>query len=32
VDGGRPEPCESGERVGHNALTTCGVTRWKASA
>ena len=32
VDGRRPEPRELGERVGHSALTTCGVTRWNASA
>ena len=32
VDGRRPEPRELGEHVRHSALTTCGVTRWNASA
>ncbi len=32
VDGGAPEPGELGVGVRHRASTTCGVTRWNASA
>ena len=32
VDRRAPQLRQLGEDVGHNALTTCGVTRWNASA
>ena len=32
VHGRGAQPGELAERVGHSALTTCGVTRWNASA
>ena len=32
VDGRAPQLRQLGEDVGHSALTTCGVTRWNASA